>query len=127
MGEIRYQQLISGFPWWAPILAIVGLGSGIRLLHRYDFSYRKNFPVIALAFLSAIVLSGWLIDSLGLDRIWAQQGPFQRLYQKYDGGYGNGPGRRMNQTDPSSNGNQYHRGRTDESNMNRKWNGKGVK
>ena len=86
MGSIRYQQLLTSFPWWAPFLALVGLGIGILLLRKYDFSYKKNFTVIVLGFILAIFISGWLLDSTGIDTIWMRRGPMWRLYQQYDGG-----------------------------------------
>ncbi len=92
MGEIRYQQLLSSFPWWAPVLATVGLGFGILLLRTYDFSYKKNFLFIVTVFIVAIISSGLFLDYLGLDKIWSQQGPMRGLYQRYDGGWRGGLG-----------------------------------
>ena len=40
MGQYRLDQLLSSFPWWAPLLAIAGLVLGILLLKKYDFSYK---------------------------------------------------------------------------------------
>lgn len=90
MGDIRYQQLLSSFPWWAIVVAVLGLGVGIYFLRKYDFSYKKNFLFIVIAFISAIIISGLFLDYLGLDRIWSQQGPMRGLYQRYDGGWRGG-------------------------------------
>ncbi len=87
MGAIRYQQIISNFPWWAPIIVIVGLVAGIVLLKKYDFSYRKNFLFIAVIFISAILLAGILIDILGFDNLWIKRGPMRKFYQQYNGDY----------------------------------------
>jgi len=86
MGSMRYQQLLSSFPWWALIVAIIGIGFGIRLLKKYDFSYKKNFLVIILSFILIILISGWLINYLGLDTLWMRQGRMKEFYQRYDGG-----------------------------------------
>lgn len=61
---------------------VIGLISGAYLLKRYDFSYKKNFWLIAGGFVLAIVISGMLIDILGLDKIWSRRGPMRRFYQK---------------------------------------------
>jgi hypothetical protein len=82
MGEVRYQQIISSFPWWAPIIAVAGLVLGIWLLHKYDFSYKKNFFFIIFAFIAAVILSGWLVDYSGIDILWSRQGPMRRFYQQ---------------------------------------------
>jgi len=37
MGAVRYQQLMSDFPLWALALTIVGLGTGVFILKKYDF------------------------------------------------------------------------------------------
>jgi len=84
MGAIRYQQIISNFPWWAPIITIIGLISGIILFKKYDFSYKKNFLLIIIIFISAVLLAGILIDTLGLDNLWIKRGPMKRFYQQYD-------------------------------------------
>jgi len=85
MGEVRYQQLLDSFPLWAVVLAIAGLVLGVVLLKKFDFSYKKNFIFIILTFVMAVLISGWLADYLGLDRLWSKQGQMRRLYQQYDG------------------------------------------
>lgn len=112
MGEIRYQQLLSSFPWWAPVAMLLGLIMGILLLKKYDFSYRKNFLLIAIIFIFAIIFSGWLINYLELDKSWAQQEPLRGLYRKYDGGWKGESGIRKNRDDNTypggrRNGNRY--------------------
>jgi hypothetical protein len=82
MGEIRYQQLLSSFPWWAPIIAVAGLGLGVWFLHKYDFSYKKNFVFIVIAFVAVVLLSGFFIDYFGIDTLWARRGPMMRFYQQ---------------------------------------------
>lgn len=84
-GIVRYQQLLDSFPLWAVFLAISGLILGIFLLKKFDFSYKKNFVFIVLIFVIAVLISGWLADYLGLDRVWSRQGQMKKLYQKYDG------------------------------------------
>lgn len=85
MGIVRYQQLISSFPWWAPIIVVIGLTMGIALLKKYDFSYKKNFLFIILVFIAAVLLAGVLVDILGFDMFWIKRGPMRRFYQQYDG------------------------------------------
>lgn len=82
MGTVRFQQLISSFPWWAPFLTLLGLGSGIWFLKQYDFSYKKNFPLIILSLISAVLLAGWLMDAIGMTTYWSKRGSMRRLYQQ---------------------------------------------
>ncbi len=83
MGAIRYQQLIQSFPWWSVIVILVGLGSGTSLLKQYDFSYKKNFSLIMVVILAAIIVSGLLIDVSGLDNLWIRRGPMRLMYQQH--------------------------------------------
>ena len=104
MGAIRYEQLLSSFPWWAPIVAIAGFGLGVLLLKKYDFSYKKNFLLIIIGFILAVLLAGLLINYLGLDNVWMKRGPMKGLYQQYDGGgMKRGAGWRMMQDDDYNN------------------------
>ena len=85
MGAVRYQQIISSFPWWSPIIVVVGLITGITLLKKYDFSYKKNFVFIIITFVSAVLLAGILVDILGFDNLWIKRGLMRRFYQQYNG------------------------------------------
>ena len=35
-----------------------------------------------------VLISGWLVDYLGLDRVWSKQREMRWFYQQYDGGKG---------------------------------------
>lgn len=84
MGDIRFQEIISNFPWWALVSAIVGMVGGVALLRKYDFSYKKNFFAIILSVVAAVVVAGVLINLLGLDNLWIRKGPMRRFYQRYE-------------------------------------------
>lgn len=92
MVQLRLNQLLATFPWWAPLIALLGIGAGIGLLRRYDFSYRKNFLLIAGGLILVVVLVGWFIDYSGLDDFWMGGRMMRGIYQQYDGGSGPGPG-----------------------------------
>jgi hypothetical protein len=83
MGEYRLDQLLSSFPWWVPVIAIFGLVIGIRLLHRYDFSYKINFKVIIVGIIVVILVAGWLIDMSGLNDTLLHRGPMQGMMRQY--------------------------------------------
>ena len=101
MAQWRLQTLIDGFPWWIPISAILGIVAGVWLLKKYDFSYKKNFPVIVIGFIISIILAGFLIDQLGLNNIWSRQGMMRGFYQrieKKENLFPGGPGKRNMQS-----------------------------
>ena len=96
-GQWRLQQILDSFPLWVPVIAVVGIVLGIWMLKQYDFSYRKNFWLIILAFVLSIILTAYFLDYSGLDNIWMKQGPMMRFYQNgevqgYRSGMGQGRG-----------------------------------
>jgi len=82
-GAYRLDQLLVSFPWWAVILAIVGLGVGIWLVRRYDFSYKIDFKVIAAGFVLAAIVGGLIIDMIGINDALTRKGPLQRMMRHY--------------------------------------------
>jgi len=82
MGEYRFAQLLDNFPWWAVILAVLGLIIGIWLLRQYDFSYKINFKIIVVGFVAAVIIAGWLVDASGLNDNFSRLGYMNRLYRQ---------------------------------------------
>jgi hypothetical protein len=83
MASYRLDQILSSFPWWVPVLAIVGLVAGIWLLRKYDFSFKVNFKVVIVGFVLAVIISGWVIDSIGLNDVLIRRGPMQGMMRQY--------------------------------------------
>ena len=83
MGGHRLELLLSSFPWWAPILAILGLIIGIWLLRQYDFSYKLNFKIMVIGMVIAIFLTGWLVDVVGINDVLLRRSPMKGMMQKY--------------------------------------------
>jgi hypothetical protein len=74
MGQYRLDQLLSTFSWWIPLLAILGLIIGIWLLRKYDFSYKINFKIFIIGLIATIIISGFIIDMIGLNDFWLNRG-----------------------------------------------------
>ena len=83
MAKYRLEHLLSIFPWWVIIPAILGLVIGIWLLRQYSFSYKISFKMIAIGFVIAIIIAGWLIDIIGLNNVLLQQRPMQGMRQYF--------------------------------------------
>ena len=84
MGQWRIETMINIFPWWIPLLAIIGIAVGIWMLKKYDFSYKKNFLLIIIGFIFSIIIAGFVIDNLGLNEIWSRRGMMRRFYQQIE-------------------------------------------
>lgn len=83
MGQFKLDQMVSNFPWWTTIFAILFLTIGIWLVRQYDFSYKKNPLIIIIGFILAIVFAGWIIDMTGLNERLIQRGPMRGIMQNY--------------------------------------------
>lgn len=83
MAGYRLDQILSSFPWWAPVLATAGLVAGIWLLRKYDFSYKIDFKIIILGFVLAVVVGGWIIDAIGLNDVLIRRGPMRGMMRWY--------------------------------------------
>ncbi len=99
-GYGKLTMMFESFPFWVPVLAILGIGVGILLLRKYDFSYRKNFLVVIIGFIASVVIAGFVIDSLGLNNTWSKGGLMKGFYQGIEnrgkGSLQNGRGGRYN-------------------------------
>jgi len=79
----KLQFILSTFPWWVPTIAIGGIVLAIWLLRKYDLSYKKNFPLIILIFVLAVLSAGLLLDRLGLNE-YLSRGRMRRYYQQFE-------------------------------------------
>ncbi|RJR28130.1 hypothetical protein C4564_06230 [Candidatus Microgenomates bacterium] len=80
----KFQGIVSAFPWWVPVVAVVGVILSVAILKRYDFSYKKNFIVILAFFVTALIISGVFLDKLGFNEFALGQRQMKGLYQHID-------------------------------------------
>ena len=92
MGQFRLAQLLSSFSLWVPFVAILALIFGAVLLRQFDFSYKKNFLILVLGFVLAIIATGLFIDMTGLDNVWLKRGPMRGMMKNIAPGGNFGPG-----------------------------------
>ena len=98
MGSFRLDQILASFPWWAPVLAIVGLIAGIWLLRKYDFSFKVNFKTLIIGLVLAVIVGGIIVDLSGLNDLLVRRGPMRGMMRQYlqDGEVWRGPGWNLN-------------------------------
>lgn len=84
MGQWRLETMLNSFSLWIPILAVIGIAIGVRLLKKYDFSYKRNFFVLIVGFIISIIIAGFIIDRMGLNDIWSRRGMMKKFYQKIE-------------------------------------------
>ena len=83
MGAYRMEQILASFPWWAAVLTVVGLGVGVWLVRRYDFSYKTDFKVVIAGFILSAIVGGLIIDMVGVNDMLARKGPMQGMMRQY--------------------------------------------
>lgn len=82
----RLQLIISNIPYWIPILTLIFILFGFYLLKKYEFSYKKNFLLIAVALVLSIIITGFLMNFLGLNELFIKKGPrrIRQFYQRFN-------------------------------------------
>jgi magnesium-transporting ATPase (P-type) len=83
MGQYRFDQMLSNFPWWTLVLAILGLVLGIWLIRKYDFSYKIKPWLVIVGFILAIIIGGYVIDVTGVNDVMSRQGPMRGMMRNY--------------------------------------------
>lgn len=86
MAALRFNELLLSFPVWILIMAFFATVIGIMLLKRYEFSYKKNFLLIILSFIIAVILAGVLIDRSGINEIGLKNNKTRGFYQMLEKG-----------------------------------------
>ncbi len=83
MGEYRLNQILSSFPWWALVFAVLGLVLGIWLIRKYDFSIKLDLKIISVIFVLSVILGGVVIDAIGINDVLIRKGPMRGMMRKY--------------------------------------------
>ena len=83
MGQYKFDQIMSNFPWLTLVLAILGLILGIWLIRKYDFSYKIKPWLVITGFILAIIIGGYIIDVTGVNDVMSRQGPMRGMMRNY--------------------------------------------
>lgn len=77
---MRYGSNFSVLPWWLPVVGLSAFVAGLYLLKKYDFSYKKNFAIVILGIVLAVVVGGNIVDATGTNERLIKQRGFGRFY-----------------------------------------------
>lgn len=82
----RLQLIINRIPYWIPILTLIFIFISFFLLKKYDFSYKKIFLFISIGLIFSIIVSGFLMNLLGLNELFIRKGPrrIRQFYQRFN-------------------------------------------
>ena len=83
MGEIRFTQMLTNFPWLILFFAVFSLVFGIWLIRKFDFSYKIKPSLVIVSFILAVIVSGYIIDVTGINDIISRRGPMKGMMRNY--------------------------------------------
>ena len=78
----QWRFFLYRFPWLHLLTLILLLITGLYLLKKYEFSYKQNWKLIVLGLLGALLLSGFMIDRLGVNEQLQKRRPMRRFYEQ---------------------------------------------
>lgn len=85
MGALFFVRM---FPWKPLLLAVFGIMGGLWFLKKYDVSYKKNFWLVSLALVGALLVFAVVFDRLGANDRLEKVKRFEPLYrQEFDRGH----------------------------------------
>jgi uncharacterized membrane protein YjjP (DUF1212 family) len=82
-GQYKLDQMISNFPWWTIVLAIISLTVGFWLIHKYDFSYKIKPSVLIIGFIILTIFTGIIVDLIGVNDRLSKKGPMRGMMRNY--------------------------------------------
>jgi uncharacterized paraquat-inducible protein A len=86
MADRRVAMMLFHFPWWLLVLSVLGVLVGVKLLKKYDFSYKKNFNLVVVILVLTMLVAGVLFDRMGLNEKIIKNRLGIRLYQGLERG-----------------------------------------
>lgn len=87
MAAYKMDVLLSHFSWWGPAIALASLFLGTWLLRQYEFFCKKNFALISIGFVLAIVAASFILDMTGLNEVLLERSSFKSPFPSGDASY----------------------------------------
>jgi uncharacterized membrane protein YjjP (DUF1212 family) len=81
--QLKLETMLSNFPWWIIVLAIISLIIGICLIKKYNFSYKIKPIILILGFILALVVGGWIFDMSGINDSITKKGHMGEILNNY--------------------------------------------
>ena len=82
-AQYKFDQLLTEFPWWIIIVAILGLVLGTWLVRKYDFSYKIKPINFIIGFILSIILVGFIIDTIGVNDMLTRKGSMRNFMKEH--------------------------------------------
>lgn len=79
----KLDRIISIFPWWMLVFAILGLVFGVIFIKKYDFFYKIDLKKGIILIILVVAISGWLVDFLGFNDFLSRKGLMQGMMRNF--------------------------------------------
>lgn len=70
--------------WTVLLASVVGIVIGLALLKRFEFSYKKNFLILAIALIVVVGILGFLLDRVGFNERMRRYRRTRPFYEQLD-------------------------------------------
>ena len=85
-GSMGIRPFWANFPWIFVIVAVIAVAAGIKLVKRYDFSYKKSLVGIAIGIITLVLTIGGAVVKVVYEQPEFLPTPLKPLYdQKFVG------------------------------------------
>lgn len=81
-GRIGAPIFIHMLPWKPFLLAVLGITGGLWFLKKYDVSYKKNFALISIALVGALIVFAVVFDRIGVNDRLERVKRFEPIYRQ---------------------------------------------
>ena len=78
-AEYRLEKMLSEFPWWIIIIAIVGLVLGIWIIKKFDFAHKIKPWILIASFILAILVAGFITDKTGVNDVLIKHNSMRKM------------------------------------------------
>lgn len=83
-GSDGHEAFLATFPWIFLLLSIISLYMGVRIIKKFDVSYKIKWQFWLAGLILGVVVAGVWIDMMGVNRALENQVMTEPLYVKYN-------------------------------------------
>lgn len=82
-GSSGIAPFLAAMPWIPLLITILSFYGGLKLLQRYDISYKKNFLALGIGLVFTVIIVGLIIDRTNAHTRLQTFGPVKPFYRQH--------------------------------------------
>lgn len=79
--RLLWATMLRNIPWLYLLVSIALFYISLSLLKKYEFSYKKNWPLLLLGLLIAIIFSSFFVDRIGVNDRLRRHPALRHMYE----------------------------------------------